>query len=161
MRLKKRTFVLLGVMVVAVAAAIGAYAYFTATGSGTGSATVGSASNITLAGTVTGTLYPAGAAASVSVLVHNPGSGSQYVTNVHLDSITTDVAHAACDLSVSGINPAFTMADISVATTLTADDLAVGGTDQTTKVGSLQMNDTGIAQNSCQGAPLTLNLSSD
>src|SRR5436305_4883 len=62
--------------VAALALAAGAYAYFTANGAGTGSATVGSADNITLAGTISGTLYPAGDPASVSVLVTNPRSGS-------------------------------------------------------------------------------------
>jgi hypothetical protein len=136
----------------------GAYAYFTATGSGTGTVSVGNVTPITLAGTITGTLYPAGDAALVSVLVTNGGSGSQHVGSVKLDSITTDAAHSTCDLSVSGINPAFTMADIAVTSTLTKSGTAG---DHTTVSGSLQMNDTGISQNDCQGAPLTLHFSSN
>ena len=162
MRLKKRTLVLLGVMVVAIAASIGAYAYFTASGSGTGTASVGNASNINLAGTITGTLYPAGAPASVSVHVANPGSGAQHVGNVTLASITTDAGHATCDLSVSGVNAAFTMADITVNATLAKDNGVAGsGPDETDVTGSLQMNDTGTSQNTCQGAPLTLHFSSN
>jgi hypothetical protein len=154
---RKRALVALSV-VAALALVGAAIAYFTATGSGTGTASVGSSSNITLAGTITGTLYPAGSPASISVLVTNPGSGSQYVNSVHLDSITTDAGHSSCDLSVSGGNAAFTMADISVAATLTKS--GTGG-DHTTKTGSLQMNDTGTSQDPCQGAPLTLHFTSN
>jgi hypothetical protein len=149
---KKRAMVLGAVAVFAVAGI--AVAFFTANGSGTGTATVGSASEITLAGTITGELYPAGTPAEVSVLVTNSGKGSQAVGSVHLASISTDVAHEECDLSVTGGNPAFTMADISVSKTL-----AAGGT--TTVSGSLQMNDTKVTQNTCQGAPLTLHFTSN
>jgi hypothetical protein len=136
----------------------GAIAYFTNTGSGTGTATVGTSSAVTLAGTITGTLYPGGSPASVSVLVTNPGSSSQYVNTVHLASITTDSGHSTCDLSISGATPAFTMSDITVAQTLTKSGTAG---DQTTVTGSLQMNDTGVSQNACQGAPLTVNFTSN
>ena len=134
-----------------------AFAYFTDSGSGTGTASVGSSTPIDLVGTITGTLYPAGDAASVSVLVTNLGSGSQHVDDVHLDSITSD-AGPTCDVSVDGLNPAFSMSDIPVDTTLTKSG-TLG--DNVTKVGSLQMNDTGISQDDCQGAELTLHLSSN
>jgi hypothetical protein len=150
---RKGIAALLATLTIVAFAAVGAYAYFTATGTGTGSATVGSVSGITLAGTVTGTLYPAGAPANVSVAVTNPGSGTQTVGSIHLDSVTTDGAHSSCDLTV-GPGAAFTMADIPVNT-----NLAHNGT--TTVTGSLQMNDTAANQNGCQGAPLTLHLTSN
>jgi hypothetical protein len=154
--MRKRTLVLSVVAVLALTG--GAIAYFTNSGSGTGTASVGTSSEITLAGTITGTLYPAGDAADVSVLVTNPGSGSQHVGDVQLASITTDTAHSTCDLSVSGSNAAFTMADIPVQTTLTKSGTA---TDHTTVTGSLQMNDTGVSQNDCKNAPLTLHFTSN
>ena len=154
---KKRVAVLGTIAAVALTGGI-AYAYFTDSGSGTGTASVGASSPITLAGTITGTLYPAGEPASVSVLVTNPGSGSQYVGKVHLASITTDAGHSACDLSVSGVNAAFTMADTAVVGTLTKSGTAG---DHATATGSLQMNDTGVSQDACQGAPLTLHFTSN
>ena len=157
----KKAIVLLSVLVVVAISAIGAYAYFTANGAGTGNATVGHADAITLAGTITGTLYPAGAPASVSIAVANPGSGSQNVGVVHLDSISTDGAHSGCDTSVTGLNPAFTMPDTSAVGVLTANDHAAGGTDEATKTSTLQMNDTGVSQNSCFDAPLVLHFSSN
>jgi hypothetical protein len=168
---KKRIGVLVAVLAVGIAASVAAYAYFTASGSGTATSSIGSAGSISLSGSVTGTLYPAGAAGSVSVLATNSGSGSQYVNSIHLASVQIDHSSStytgatsgqqttwdACDVSTSGGTPAFTMADISVATTLTKN--GTGG-DHVTKSGSLQMNDTGVSQNNCQGAPLQLNFTS-
>lgn len=155
---KKGIAALLATLTVVAFSAVGAYAYFTATGTGTGSATVGTVSGVTLAGTISGNLYPAGAPAGVSVLVSNPGSGAQSVGSIHLASITADAGHPTCDVSWSGANAAFTMADINVAQTLTKSGTAG---DHATVLGSLQMNDTGVTQNSCQGATLTLNLTSN
>lgn len=154
----KKAVVLLATLVVAVAASIGAYAWFSASGSGSGTASVGNASGVSLAGTIIGTLYPAGDPASVSVVVTNNGSGSQFVNSVKLDSITTDVDHSTCDLTVSGGNAAFTMADIPVGATFTKSGTAG---DHKTVIGSLQMNDTNADQGACQGAPLTLHFSSN
>ena len=84
----------------------------------------------------------------------NTGTGSQFVTKVHLDSITADAGHASCDVSSSGANAAFAMADVTVGETI-----AAGAT--VSKSGSLAMNDTGVNQDSCQGATLTLTFSSN
>jgi hypothetical protein len=151
----KRAMVAVGLTAaVAVGLAGSAFAYFTASGSGSGSASVGSSSAITLDGTITGDLYPGGTAAGVSVLVTNPGSGSQHVGSVHLASIAADADHGACDTSITGAHPAFTMSDITV------NQLLAGGATATVN-GSLQMNDTGASQNACQGAALTLTFSSN
>jgi hypothetical protein len=154
--LSKKRVVLAAIMAIALAIASGvAYAYFTATGAGSGSATVGNATSIVLTPTITGTLYPGGTPASVSVVVKNNGGGAQYVNLIHLASITPDSGHSTCVTTIgAGPANAFTMADVSVASTI-----APAGT--TTKVGSLQMNDTGITQDACQGATLTLNLTSN
>ena len=153
--LSKKRVVLAAIVAVALAIASGvAYAYFTATGAGSGSATVGSPTSIVLTPTITGTLYPGGTAATVSVLVTNNGAGSQRVGSVHLASITPDTSHPLCTLAYGG----FSMADIAVNTVLTRTSTAG---DHTTVTGSLAMADTGAVQDSCQGAPLTLNLTSN
>jgi hypothetical protein len=150
---KKRAVILAVVAAMAFSAA--AVAYFTTGGSGSGSATVGtsSAALITQTNTLTA-LYPGAAAHAVNLDIKNTGSGSQLVNAVHLDSITADAGHATCDVSSSGANAAFTMADVTVNETL-----AAGAT--TSKSGSLAMNDTGVSQDSCQGATLTLHFSSN
>jgi hypothetical protein len=149
---KKRAVVLTVIAVMAFSAA--AVAYFTSGGSGSGSATVGTASTATITQTNTlGALFPA-TSQPVNLDIKNTGTGSQFVNKVHLDSITADAAHAACDVSSSGANAAFTMADVTVGETL-----AAGAT--TSKSGTLTMNDTGVNQDSCQGATLTLTFSSN
>jgi hypothetical protein len=149
----KKRAVILGI-VAAMAFSAAAVAYFTTGGSGTGSATVGTSSSalITQSNTLAA-LYPTTSQA-VNLDIKNTGSGSQFVGAVHLDSITADAGHSSCDVSSSGLNAAFTMADVPVNATL-----AAGAT--TSKVGSLAMNDTGVIQDSCQGATLTLTFSSN
>jgi hypothetical protein len=145
----KKGLVLLATMVAAVVAAIGAYAYFTDTGTGTGTASVGASSQFTVHGNVAGNLYPAGPALTVPVTVTNNGAGAQKVGTVTLDSITTTAA--GCDTSLNGPNAAFTFANpITI-----NQDLAAGATS-TAVNGSLQMNDTGVSQDTCQNAPLVL-----
>ena len=125
-----------------------AFAYFTASGSGTGDATVGNAEVVNLSGATTGTLYPGGAAGDVAITVTNPGGVAQHVDTVHLEGVTADGSHPTCDVS------AFSMPDVTVNTTV-----AAGG--NTVVHGSLTMADTGVSQNSCQGAGLTLSLTSN
>jgi len=134
---------------------VGALAYFTASGTGSGTATVGSvAATVTVTGSTSGELYPGGAAATVKVTVKNTGAQAAHVEAVSLTSITTDAGHSSCDTSITGAKPAFTMAPVAIAKTLAAGE-------ESTATGSLQMNDTGVSQNSCQGASLTLHFASN
>ena len=128
-----------------------AVAYWTSTGSGTGEATVGSAGdNISVSGTVAGTLSPGGPAATVSFTATNPENFSQKLTTIHLDSIDADDAGCATVLGTD-----FSMADVTVGADgeLGALDANVDLTDQ----GTLEMLDSGVNQDDCQGATLTLN----
>jgi len=151
---RKRTIVAIG-CVAALAVASIAYAYFTSTGSGTATAKVGTASAVTLKGTVAGNLYP-GASSQVSFTVDNPSSGTQRVGTITLTGITVDAGHSTCSATISGGNPDFTMAPVAVNATF-----APGNGQAVTPKGTLTMNDTGVNQNACQGAELTLALSSN
>jgi len=142
-----------GLCILAIAA--GAYAYFTTTGSGTATATVGTSSAVTLKGTVTGNLYP-GSSSPVTLTVDNPSSGKQRVGTVSLEKVTADAGHASCSVVITGGNPDFTMADVVVNKTY-----APGNNQAVTPSGSLTMNDTGVSQDACQGATLTLTLKSN
>jgi hypothetical protein len=144
---------LAGVCVVAIAAV--AYAYFTSTGSGTATATVGTSSAVTIKGTVSGNLYP-GASSTVTLTVDNPSSGKQRVGTVSLEKITPDAGHSTCSVVTTGGNPDFTMADVVVNKTY-----GPGNGQAVTPTGTLTMNDTGINQDPCQGATLTLSLKSN
>jgi hypothetical protein len=141
----------LGVLALAGAA----YAYFSTTGSGTGTATVGSSSTVTLHATVSSSLYP-GTSSPVSFTVDNPSSGSQRVGTISLGSITVDAGHSTCSTVITGGNPDFTMAAVTV------NHVFASGNGQTvTPTGTLTMNETGVSQDACQGATLTLHLTNN
>ncbi len=145
--LTKKRVILLGIVAAAVAIGTTAFAYFTTTGSGTGSASVGSSSAVTIHGTTDDTLYP-GTSTTVHFTIDNPSDGNQYVATIKLDSVTTDGAHSGCDTSD------FTMPDVTV-----NQNFPNGDGQTVTATGTLSMADDGN-QDDCQGAPLTLNLSS-
>jgi hypothetical protein len=150
----RRVAVALG-CVCAVAVAGVALAYFTSTGSGTGTASAGSSSAVTLHGTVASSLYP-GTSSSVSFTVDNPSSGSERVGTISLSSITVDAGHSTCSTAISGGNPDFTMAAVTVNHTF-----ASGNGQSVTPTGTLTMNETGVNQDACQGATLTLHLTNN
>jgi hypothetical protein len=151
---RKRAFTVLAAASV-LAVSVAAFAYFTSSGSGTGSATVGSSSAVTLHATVSGSLYP-GASSTVSFTVDNPSSGKQRVGTVSLQSISVDAGHSGCSTAISGGTPDFTMADVAV-----NKSYGPGNGQAVTPTGTLTMNDTGANQDACQGATLTLNLTSN
>jgi hypothetical protein len=135
--------------------AVGAYAYFSTTGSGTTTATVGSSSALVLKGTVTGNLYP-GTSSPVSLTVDNSSSGKQRVGTISLEKITPDAGHSTCSVVITGGNPDFTMAEIVVNKVF-----GPGNGQAVTPGGTLTMNETGVNQDACQGATLTLTLKSN
>lgn len=151
----KRWLVAATAAVSALGIASAAFAYFTTSGSGTATADVGSSSAITLRGSVSLTLYP-GASAPVSFTVDNPSEGSQRVGTISLKEIAADAGHSGCSTTIGGSNPDFTMADVEANQTF-----APGNGQSVGKAGTLKMNDTGVSQNACQGANLTLHLISN
>jgi ribosomal protein L25 (general stress protein Ctc) len=150
---KKLLAGLAGIGVLAIAA--GAYAYFTTTGSGTATATVGSSTALIIKGTVTGNLYP-GTSSPVNLTIDNNSTGKQRVGTISLEKITPDVGHSTCSVVITGGTPDFTMADIVVNKVF-----GPGAGQAVTPNGSLTMNDTGVSQDACQGATLTLALKSN
>jgi hypothetical protein len=135
--------------------AAGAYAYFTSTGSGTGTASVGTTQAVTIHATVGGALYP-GTSQPVTFTIDNPSSGTQRVGTITLTKITPDATHSTCSTAITGEKPDFTMAAVTVNKTF-----APGSGQAVTPTGTLTMNDTGVSQDACQGATLTLQLTSN
>jgi hypothetical protein len=125
-----------------------AVAYFTADGSGSGTGTVGTSSAITISGTAGTAVTPDGATSDVTIVVTNPGSGSQTVGAVSLSGVAADSLHSTCDTSV------FTMPDTAPVGLITAGQ-------STTVHSTLSMADNGLNQDDCQGATLTLSFSSN
>jgi len=151
---KRRALIAIG-CTCALAVAGAALAYFTSSGSGTGTATVGSGSAVTLHATVSSNLYP-GTSSPVSFTVDNPSPGSQRVGTITLGSITVDAAHSTCSTAISGGNPDFSMPAVTVNQTF-----ASGNNQSVTPTGTLTMKETGVNQDACQGATLTLHLTNN
>ena len=143
---QKKAIAVLAILIVAIAS-VGAYAYFTSTGTGTGSATVGHDTAFVIHGTTVDTLYP-GTSTEVDFTVDNPSPGNQVLGTIHLDSVTTDVAHSGCVMTD------FTMPDV-----VSGQDFPNGNGQGVTATGTLTMANNGN-QNACKDAPLTLHLSS-
>lgn len=141
--------------VAALAIAAGAYGYFSTTGSGTATATVGTSSAVVIKGTVSGNLYP-GTSSTVNFTIDNNSTGKQRVGTISLEKITPDASHSTCSTLISGGNPDFTMADVAVNKVF-----GPGAGQAVTQTGSLAMNETGVSQDACQGATLTLTLKSN
>jgi hypothetical protein len=155
---KKRTIAALSV-VAALAVAGGAYAFFTSDGSGSGTGSVGSSANykvdVSLGSTA---LVPAGPTNSVGVVVKNQGTGSQRITSLVPTTLTADKPGCSTAFSSGATNDTskdFYVAPITVpAGTTLAPTGAPGDTFSANT--TIQMNDTGVSQDNCQGATLTL-----
>ncbi|MHB1539529.1 MAG: hypothetical protein ACYCUM_02405 [Solirubrobacteraceae bacterium] len=143
------------VLTIGLGFAAAALAYFTGSGSGTGTAKVATATaTVGISGVTTGELYPGGTAGAVAIKLKNTGAQPTYVDQVTLASITPDAAHSGCKTTLTGSPPPFEMAAVEVKRELkAAEEYEVHG--------SLEMNDTGESQNSCQGAELALSFTSD
>jgi hypothetical protein len=144
--------ILVGIGVLAIAGV--AVAYFTNLGSGTGTATVGSSSSVTLHGAVASALFPA-SSSTVTFTVDNPSPGTELVNTIHLASITPDAGHSGCSTIITGGNPDFTMPNVAA-----GQSFPPGNGQAVTTTGTLTMRETGVNQDACQGATLTLNLTS-
>jgi hypothetical protein len=155
LRLTKKRAVLAATTVVCLALAAGAYAYFTSTGTGTATASVGTTTGLTLHGTVAGNLYP-GSASTVTFTVDNTSAATERVGTITLTKVQPDAGHSTCSTTITGEKPDFTMAAVAVNKTY-----ATGSAQAVTPTGSLTMNETGVNQDACQGATLTLTLASN
>jgi hypothetical protein len=158
MRLKKRTFVLLGVMVVAIAAAIGAYAYWTTSGSGDGTAATGTSATVTVTqvGTVSA-LRPGGTAQAVDFKINNPQATKQYVGSVTVTIENADLSTWSDDADGVGGNPACTAADFTVVQpTAINSDLASGDTTFSPSGATIQLKDTALNQDNCKSVTVPL-----
>jgi len=140
----KKRVILVAVAALAIGLGTSAFAYFTSSGSGSGSATVGSSSAVTLSSDPVGTLYPGGADVPVTVNMHNPGSGSEYVNHVS-GSVADNGLCLGSWFEVDGVDY--------------ADTLAAGGNDTVST--NVRMLDSGTDQDACQGKTLTINWSSN
>ena len=152
---KKRLLLVTSVTALALAGI--ALAFFSSTGSGTGSAGVGSAGTaLTLHGSITGSLSP-GDSKSVSLTADNSNSAAVKLHNV-TGTVTVDTPHATAGCAASN----FTF-DNGSGGAITEDQSIPANSTGTalTNSGTVSMPTSSSNQDVCQGASLTLNLSSN
>jgi hypothetical protein len=147
---KKRTITALAVVAV-LAIAGAAFAYWTTTGSGSGSGSVASSGGtLTLHGTVSNALSPGGSS-PVAFTADNANSSSELVGTVH-SVVSIDEAHATAGCKAAD----FTVADVVENQVIAAGASGVA----LAKGGSIEMADTAENQDACQGASISLALTS-
>jgi len=149
MRMSHKIKVALAATTAAVALSGVAFAYFTTTGAGTGSGTTGTSTALVIHGSAATTLYP-GTSSTVTFTIDNASTGHQYVNVITLTGVTTDVAHTGC-----------VVADFTMPPVTAAQDVPAGNGTAITATGTITMANTGVSQDACKGAPLTLNLTSN
>ena len=145
---KKRALIVAVVAALALIAAIAGYAYWTTTGSGTGSSTAGTTSAITLHASFTTGIFPGGTK-TVSFTADSTNPGNVRVGTVHLASVSFDAGHSGCAAAD------FTMPDV-----VQNFEIPNGTGTALPNNGTLTFADTASNQDACQGATITLNLTS-
>jgi hypothetical protein len=145
---KKTLFASLGVVAVVVIGGL-AFAYWTGSGTGSGTSSAGASGSVVLTGTAPAGIAP-GTSEPVSFTAANAGAAAVHVTSVHMVSLAADAGHSAC-----------VTADFSMADTTQNHQVPAGATTEALPVaGSLVYANTGISQDACKGATLTLTLTS-
>jgi hypothetical protein len=144
---RKRRWLVAAVLFVALSiAAVAGYAYWTAGGTGTGTAGTGTTSSLTVnqTSTVSG-LYPGGPAQALSGDFDNPNAFGVYVATV--SGAVSSVAPAACGVANFQLNGS----PVTLNTTVPAGN-GVGSWSGM----SIQLLDTGVNQDVCKNATVTI-----
>jgi hypothetical protein len=146
---KKKLFVAGAASAAALAFGGVAFAYWTTTGAGTGSATNASSNGtIVLHAAFAHGLTP-GASETVTYTADNAGSSSLRVGTI-TPVVSIDAAHPSCLVGDFSIDPTVSNVTVPAQTS----NVAAG-------TGTLAFADTGVNQDGCKGATVTLTLSSD
>jgi hypothetical protein len=147
---KKRTMLVLGAVAVLAVAGV-AVAYWTTSGSGSGSGAVANSNGtVVLHGSITNALTPGGSS-PVAFTADNGNSSGEQVGTVHA-VVTIDEAHATAGCEASD----FTIADTAENQVIAAKSTGVALANS----GTISMADTASNQNACQGATISLALTS-
>ena len=161
----KKGLALLAATVATLVAAVAAYAFWTTGGSGSGSAATASSTAVTISqdGSVGG-LYPDGPAQKIDFTIHNTNPSKLRVT-----SLTIAVADGWTSHLVAGGAPDCTAADFVITqptgfpTEVNGSGTNGGATSFPGSVtgASIQLKDTALNQDECQGVtvPLTFTAS--
>jgi hypothetical protein len=147
----KNKFAAFAVGAVIIAGAGVAFAYWTTTGSGTGNATNATTNGtITLTATFSGGLTPGGSK-TVTYTADNAGTSSLRVGTI-TPTVSIDATHVTAGCLVG---------DFTIPATISNTTVAAGAAGVAAGTGTLSFADTGINQDGCKGAIVTLALASN
>jgi hypothetical protein len=137
----------------------GAYAFFTSSGSGSGGASVGSASNwtVTPAAATGGPLFPGAGTQTITYTVTNPSSGHQSLT-----ATTAVVKSSGGNVTQGGTAVSGCLASWFTATNTAPTPLPQNLAGSATSTGgsvAVTMQDSGTAQDVCQGVQPDITIS--
>jgi hypothetical protein len=146
----RRHLILLSSVAVVLAIAGGAFAYWTTTGAGSGTST-----NAATAGTLTlHAVWAGGLAPGVTLPVTYTADNASLTSGMRIGTISAvvgvDAPHIACALAD------ITVAPVAENVTIPKNTAGVALTS-----GSIVFADTGVSQDACKGAVITLTLSSN
>jgi hypothetical protein len=128
-----------------------AFAYFGAAGQGTGTTTAGSGHAVTLHAAIAGAIVPGDGGQAVTFTADNANATSTYVSTISFVSVTS--SNSACNTLLNTTDPGeFSMVQVTSDTTVPASQTGytLAGT------GTLLWADGAYDQSACEGAPLTL-----
>ncbi len=121
-----------------------AVAFWTTSGTGQGSAAAGTTTNVTITQTAPiSNLYPDGPGAPIEVDIYNPDDSDVTITSV--TAAVTDTGAVGC-----------TAADFAISGNVWDGGTIAGGATVSASGAELSMIDTGLDQDACKGALVTL-----
>jgi len=151
LNIKRKTAAIAAAGVLTVATAGGAYAYWSTTGSGSGSATAATSNGtVVLHADYANGLTP-GASETVTYTADNSGTSSLRVGTI-TPTVSIDAAHAAAGCLVG---------DFTISPTESNTTVAASATGVAAGTGTLSFADSGVSQDGCKGATVTLSLASN
>ncbi len=148
---KKRSLIVLALLLVGAVTAVGGYAYWTSGGTGTGSATADTTGNVTVKQTSAPVaLFPGGTPQDLSGNFDNTNQGPVTISSV--TAAVSSVTPLAGSTFASNGKPDCTPNDFAIAGTAVGSTVPVG-----TGVGSwtgltIQLKNTAANQDNCKGA---------
>jgi hypothetical protein len=146
---RKRSIALALVAVLAISA--GAVAYWTTGGSGTGTASTDTTSNVTFTQTSTPSgMYPGGPTKPLDFTITNPGTSAVKISKVAVSVDSVSPAGCANSNYIIG-NPSVTV----------GQTIAPGVTTSTITGANIKLDETGVNQDVCKGATVTVRYTVD
>ena len=156
--LKRRSTKLIAVIAV-LGLAAAAYAYWTTSGDGAGTANTDAAAGaVTITGDTVNGLAPGRTVALTGTIV-NPNDYDVRVSNLQIDSIAVDAAHLGAGCTLAN----YSFSNTPVAVNATLQETNAGTTDEVAFPTGLTvtMLETGVNQNACKGATISVDYSSN